>query len=472
MIETFRWALNSYRFLFCKRCTGRRGGNKEEQKKPMNTHNAVVIGANEEAIFSIDLAHRYGLHVDALDGNANAAGMSRAEAAHHVDINDLEAVYRITDAVEPSVVLPAPIGHCLTTVGAVNDRYGLVGVSQKAASICTDKYLFHQELFREGLRDAQQILLPEGMKYGTAMQELLDQLTEYPVVVKPRYGSGSRSVEICGNDQELECLLRYEICAGKEALEEDYIAETCAAGPEYGIDGAYVDGEFRMVLLRSKKNTPPPYRQCVGYESVLPEEESAFYAACIEQMQRMGEVIGFENCVVHADVIRRIPDDGPFVIETSARPSGHNLSNLFTPLASGVTLVEDFLKLAVPEMNSGMNPEPNAKPDSEMNAVSFSEAERERIKSKLFRPQKIRKLRIRYYDLPPGRVVSIPDKAQLEQEYPLLAYECRIRPGDILGEVRDGASVMGRGYYILEGKDAAELDLADERIRNAFRITK
>ncbi len=415
--------------------------------------NAVIIGANEEAVFSMELAHRYGLHIDALDGNAKAAGMPAADEAHHVDINDLKAVYAITDRIRPSVVLPAPIGHCLTTVGAVNDRYGLVGVSERAAVLCTDKYLFHEELTKAGLRDAEQVLLPKGsvmMDDGTEkdlVRKTLSQLTQYPVVVKPRYGSGSRGVEICGSDQELECLLRYELCADGGALTEDYVAESCIPGPEYGIDGAYAGGEFCMVLLRRKQNTPPPYRQCVGYESVLPREEPLFYERCIRLMQEVGEIVGLRNCVVHADIIRRMTDE-PFVIEASARPSGHHLSDRFTPLATGVTLVEDFLKLAMPELGS-----------EGLCAVG-----------QLFRPRNTRKLRIRYFDLRPGRVSEVPEADTMRKKPGVLEYVCHIRPGDLLEEVRDGASVMGRGYYILEGKDKAELDRKDLEVRAGFRM--
>ncbi len=431
--------------------------------------NALVIGANEEALFSIEEAHRAGLWVAALDGNKDAKGMPAADAAYHVDINDLEAVYAVTDPLQPCVAVPGPIGHCLTTVGAVNDRYGLPGVSESAARLCTDKLQFHKVMAENGLRKAQQVFLREGQ--SVCAEELL-ALTDYPVVVKPRYGSGSRGVEICGCLQELLCLLRYEILqqgmgtlpgetGGAQAGEipseetygqnltgvmpEDYVIETCVPGPEYGIDGAYVDGEFRMVLLRRKKNTPPPYRQCVGYYSVLPEEEPVFYEKCCERMQRMGEVLGFQTCVVHADIIRRRLSEEhltnePFVIEASARPSGHNLSNLFTPLASGVTLVEDFLKLALGGQRDG-----------------------------LFRPAAVRKLLIRYFDLTPGRVERVPDREKLLQSYPLLAYECRMQEGDVLAPVTDGASVMGRGYYILEGENDTQLDLLDERLRAEFR---
>ena len=426
---------------------------------------ALVIGANEEAVFSIETARKYGLRVAAMDGNPKAAGLTAADEAYHLDINDLTAVFAVCDRLEPLVVMPAPIGHCLTTVGAVNDRYHLAGVSESAAEICTDKYLFHRKMEEQGLRDAQLVLLCGGK---AVQEEDIAPLTGYPVVVKPRLGSGSRNVEICGNAQELLCFLKYE-AAENGVLTEDYVAETCIPGPEYGVDGAYVDGRFRMVLLRRKKNTSPPYRQCVGYYSVLPGEEPAFYENCCRLMQEMGEAIGFENCVVHADLIRRREESGeltdiPFVIETSARPSGHNLSNLFTPLASGVTLVEDFLKLALlSEPDAGFLQE-----HARLSSWTDGESDQEKVREKLFVPQTVRKLLIRYFDLPEGMVRKVPDPELLAGKYPLLDYSCRILPGEKLSLVRDGASVMGRGYYILEGKDDKELDELDAGIRSEF----
>ena len=359
---------------------------------------ALVIGANEEAVFSIRTAQRHGLWVDAMDGNEKAKGLPAADEAYPVDINDLTRVFEITDRLQPCAVVPAPIGHCLTTIGAVNDRYHLAGVSQAAAEKCTDKYRFHQAMREAGLRNAELVLLKEGQK---VREEELSGMTRFPVIVKPRFGSGSRGVEICGNRQELLCFLQYEL----------------------------------------------------GKDTGLPEEEPAFYEKCCRLMQKTGEAMGFRNCVVHADLIRERREDGtltdePFVIETSARPSGHNLSNLFTPLSTGVTLVEDFLKLALPELMDSRNE----------NAEG------------LFRPEKTRKLLIRYFDLAKGTVRSVPDPGELKERYPLLDYVCHIRPGDQLAEVRDGASVMGRGYYILEGENDAQLDAADEKLRAEFRV--
>ena len=54
---------------------------------------ALVIGANEEAVFSIRTAQRHGLWVDAMDGNEKAKGLPAADEAYPVDINDLTKVF-------------------------------------------------------------------------------------------------------------------------------------------------------------------------------------------------------------------------------------------------------------------------------------------------------------------------------------------------------------------------------------------
>ena len=60
-----------------------------------------------------------------------------------------------------------------------------------------------------------------------------------------------------------------------QPYDEDYCVETCVQGTEYGVDGVFVDGEFKLILLRGKKNTPPPYRECVEYYSVIETDKNA-----------------------------------------------------------------------------------------------------------------------------------------------------------------------------------------------------
>ena len=479
---------------------------------------AAVIGASSESIHAIKIAHKLGLKVVAFDGNPQAPGLADADMAYPVDIRFPGKIFNILDQDRPSAVIPVPIGRYLTTTGAVNDRYGTLGVSEKSAILCTDKYCFHNKLNKYGLRGIPVALLPSGLKnaedivqliFGchlsqsvalhfseeavqtqsenTAVQSIPQSSTatqlrsenaatvlprpqsstatqlrsenaatvlprpeslaaiqpcpenaagvSFPMIIKPRFGSGSRGVVLIRNKEELQ--REAEAIA---PLSEDFIAEACVEGTEYGVDGAFVNGVFHLILLRSKINTPYPYRQCVGYYSVPATKEPVFTETVCRFLQKAGRCLGLVNTLMHADIIRQ-QDGQPFLIELSARPSGHNLHNLFTPLVTGIDPVEEFLKLS-------------------LGTIQPEEA---------FHTAHSRNMLIRYFDLPEGVVESLPDRQQLAQ-YPLVRWNCNLKIGDAIKQVTNGASIMGRGYFILEADDEGALMHDADDILHMFRI--
>ena len=386
--------------------------------------NAAVIGASSESIYAINAAHGLGLKVTALDGDKNAPGLGHADAPFVADIRDASIVAGILDEHRPDIILPVPIGRYLIASGSMNDRYGLKGVSFKSADLCTDKYAFHCALSAKGLRSAKVSLFPAG-----SVSADTDSFS-FPLVAKPRYGSGSRGVEIFSDAAELnKCFL------SAAPYDEDYIIEECAEGDEYGVDGIYTGGRFQLILLRKKLITPPPYRQCVAYFSV--PEDSPFKNRVADLLQECGETLGLRDCVMHADIIRTASDD-PFVIELSPRPSGHNLHNLFTPLSTGVDEVAAFIRYAL-----GM--EYNIKP-----AVCEP-------------------MMIAYFDMT-GRVTSVPEESLIRSKYPVMDYKCHITPGMELGSVKDGHSLMGRGYYILKAADRETLNRYSLELKAEFEV--
>ncbi len=394
---------------------------------------AAVIGASSESIYTINKARELGLEVIALDGDPKAPGLEAADKAFVVDIRDPEKVFTILDDNRPDVVLPVPIGRYLTTTGAVNDHYGICGVSYNAAVNCTDKYEFHRLLSEHDLRKVELYLISAGEESVDA-----DELNLiYPVVVKPRFGSGSRGVQIYNTKEELKKDFLSEL-----PFDEDYCIEGFVDGPEYGVDGVFLDGKFNLILLRGKKNTKPPYRECVGYYSIVRTgENSIFYDKIRDLMQKCGEILGFKNNLIHADIIKDL-NGNPFIIETSARPSGHNLHNLFTPMASGVDEVVEFVKYALPDLGLNSSFEPNV----------------------------AKNMIIRYFDFENVRVNKVPDEKKLREKYPLRAWKCNIEEGMFLGKVTNGASVMGRGYFILEAASSFELDGYCDAVKSEFEL--
>lgn len=396
---------------------------------------AVIIGASEEALHTIEKAHAYGLWVTALDGNPTAAGLQAADKGLVVDISDEKAAIEAVRSENADFVLTVPIGRYLTTVGAVNDALGLPGISRKTAVLCTDKFLFHQKLQEQNLRLCRCYSVGEG-KDKRENDESAAKIIKgemplcYPAILKPRFGSGSRGIHMIGNKGELKAALN-------EVKGEAYVLEECAQGEEYGVDGAVIQDSFHMVLLRKKENTPPPARQAVGYFSVLPKDP--FWHQVYEYLKKVASCLELKECLFHADIIRR--EEGPFVIELSARPSGHNLHNLFTPLCTGIDMAEEYIRYR----------------------MGFSCH---------FEAENTKQMMIHYFDMQ-GKITQVPDKYQIEQamaetEAVLVCWECRIREGEELSPVCDGHSVMGRGYFVLAGKDQKELLWQAEKIKGLF----
>lgn len=398
---------------------------------------AAIIGASREALHTIEKAHEYGLKVTALDGDPKAAGLKAADEAIVADISDENLVIETLRKNRPDFLLTAPIGRYLTTTGAVNDALNLPGISRKMAVLCTDKFLFHERMQEAGLRQCRcygwdgERLKEAGNNGGNSLEEtevfLRDPKISFPAILKPRYGSGSRGIHVVYDREHLSSAL-------KEAAGEAYVLEECIAGEEYGVDGAVTEKGFAMVLLRRKENTPFPARQAVGYYSVQPSEE--FWNQVNEYMAEAVRCLGLRECLLHADILKG--EKGPFAIEISARPSGHNLHNLFTPLCTGVDPAGEYMKYRM--------------------GLPYD-----------FVPRNTKPMMIHYFDLA-GKAAHVPDRAQAEEalEARLLAWQCCIREGEELKRISDGHSLMERGYFVLEGGDDDFLKAQGERVKALF----
>lgn len=415
---------------------------------------AALIGAGSEALHTIKKAQELGVFVIALDGNPAAEGLAAADLGLPVDISDEQAVLDVLKREKPDFVITGPIGRYLTTAGAVNDALGLEGISRQAAVLCTDKYLFHTRLSGGGLRNCRCVLIP-GMSAGNCektvderrlqVDNLLAEASDvgYPAILKPRYGSGSRGIFFLeGRDQLREALL-WLAGLGEDAspAEEDYVLEEAAPGQEFGVDGAVDREGFHLILLRRKLLTPPPARQAVGYLSVVPDsrENRELMERVRRYMAQTAALLGLKSCLLHADLM--IEGEGIFAIEVSARPSGHYLHNVFTPMATGVDMAEAYIRSRC--------------------GLPWS-----------YEPLSCRHLLIRYFDLKPGKVKTVPVSGmlQLPEGIRLREWQCAIRPGDVLEPVTTGHSVMGRGYFILEGPSDQKLVDAAERVEGLFEM--
>lgn len=375
---------------------------------------AIVIGASNESIHAIELAKKRGLKVLAFDGNPNAPGFNVADEYYALDINNVDSIYKIIDDHgiyrEDMFVLPVPIGRALVCTGLVNEHYGLIGPNKELTEICTDKWLFHHRLNKCGLRNNECVLVKKG--------EVCNLTPKAPLIVKPRFGSGSREVMYIASEKEWNSVVK------RMPFEEDFVVEDAIPGQEYGVDGMVLNGEFYSILIRKKINTPYPIRQCIGYMNLRNDNQSIEIEKCINEYLKLviGE-IGMENGVFHADVI--LNGDKPFVIELSPRPSGHRLHDLFTPLVTGIDMVSvyiDYVNGEVYPINKSV-----------LDSVYL----------------------IRFFDME-SEIKRIPNQEYIVNKYNVLKYNCNLKVGD-KRHIIDGHSLINRGFFILRGNDEDEV---------------
>ena len=378
---------------------------------------ALVLGASSEAIHAIQVAQQRGYYVVALDGDPEALGLTSADESAVIDISDPDAVARYVGNDIPACILPVPIGRALVATGELNDRWGLAGISRATAELCTDKYSFSQTLKPLGLRSATCYLAEDVRSSSSLLEEMA-----LPLVVKPRFGSGSRGVSLVSSHEEAFSLLK-----------EGDIVEEALPGFEYGFDGLVHGGRLAPLLLRKKVNTPPPVCQCVGYQA-LTRDDPAYYAV-VPLIDRVISAIGLNDGLLHADVM--FDGNCASVIELSGRPSGHCIHSHLVPLATGLDPIELFLSCCVE--------------GEELPALGEA-----------------RPMYMGFFDLGEGVVRKMPSQERLMRRFGELEYQVCFSIGDRLGKTLDGG-VTQRGHFIIPGSGEDALRNAKDLL-NMFEI--
>lgn len=387
----------------------------------------LIVGAGADSVHMIQTAKQLGVYTIGIDKNPDAKGLSLVDESIIQDIADKNIIETIVEEILPDFILPIPIGRCLCTTGYINDKFHLPGVGFQAANVSTDKLLFHQTLQKAGLRLINAFLLKDG---------IMDKknIVIYPAVLKPRFGSGSRDVYFLRDENDLKMALKKIHCA-----KEDFILEQAVEGEEYSVDGAVINNEFVMTLLRKKVITPLPVRQPVSsFSVVLTEENEKLIFLVNKYVSQVVKELNYNNCLINIDLI--INGDYIFAIEAAPRPSGHNLHSIFVPAATGIDMAQQFVHYLI--------------------GNSFD-----------FLPKKVKSLQIKYFDFEDKEINEIPTFDFLLRQLGnrLIKWDCKINPGDYMNPITDGHSIMGRGFFIIEGENETDLTQQSNWIMKQFK---
>lgn len=186
--------------------------------------------------------------------------------------------------------------------------------SPEIIEICNDKWMTYEFLTTNGFNAPKSFL-----KIEDVMKNIEEGALSYPIIVKPRYGCGSISVEIAYDKEDLKYLtkkanqeittsyLKYE----SAVTEDKIIYQECLKGQEYGADIINdLNGNMQNIIVRKKiamRSGETDIAELVD-EPIIRDE-----------LKRLGSIT---KHIANMDCDVFLVDDKPYILEMNARFGG------------------------------------------------------------------------------------------------------------------------------------------------------
>ena len=375
----------------------------------------LIIGAGFGQVPAIKKAKELGLTVIAIDKNPKAIGMSMADFSYEVDILDREGALQIAKKHDINGVMTMQSDLPVPTIGYINDKLGLKGVSCEVAEVCSNKIETRKRLeIKKSLQPLYRIVANES-EAKIACKEI-----GLPCVVKAPDSSGSRGITKVNDERQIVQAVNeaFKFSRKKEIIVEEYIK-----GLEFGAQTFSVDGICKIVLLHSDILSELPYMIPVGHSFPfigLSNEETEI---AIEDIKQAINALGIENGPANVDFILDEKSRRIKILEIGARIGATCLPEL-VEYHTGIDWVEQTIFNSISE-------ESYLEPTKRVPVTAFIiEADKDGV--------------LEGY--------SFPKEYLLDDR--LLEYEITASPGEIVNKLRKGTDRIGK--VIFKGENIEE----------------
>lgn len=299
-----------------------------------NKKSVLIFGVGDLQKSIINRAHMMGLYVIGIDPCADAYCKNDVDAFEIVGGQDFEGTCAVVEKYGVDAIVTAATDKPLVMMARIAEKYKFPFYSVKTAEWSTDKFQMKRRFEIGEVPHAQGRLVTKADEVKGL---------SFPLIVKPRDNSGSRGVVLCRNLFELQE-------ASKDALSfshlDSVLVEEFIEGQEYSIEGLHYDGKTEVIQFTEKTTTPFPYnvelahKQPANLTSMQRDEITAIIC-------KIAHCMKYENCPSHTEL--KINSKGVFVIETSPRLGGGNITSHLVPLSTGVNMEDQLLHIALGE---------------------------------------------------------------------------------------------------------------------------
>ena len=298
----------------------------------------LIIGAGFLQDFVIQKSVKMGYETLAVDADPNAIGFKHASKYKVINIVDKEACLEYAMEEQIDGVLTAATDYGVLTVSYIAEKMHLPGLNYISAELIKNKYKVRKCLYENHVDDTEKAY---EINSETDLKSLSQEL-EYPVIVKPCDGSGSRGISRVDNADDLITACQY---AMEGSITHRAEIEKFIIGDEYGAETLVSNGCVNVLGIMKKYMTEPPYYAELGHSIPcgLPIEIEQKAIKCVESAVK---ALGINHGSVNMDM--KITSDGKVhIIDIGARMGGNMIGPCIIPYGTGLDYVGNMIRNAV-----------------------------------------------------------------------------------------------------------------------------
>ncbi|MEE0945209.1 MAG: ATP-grasp domain-containing protein [Acutalibacteraceae bacterium] len=373
----------------------------------------LIIGAGFLQSFVIRKARELGYEVLAVDADKNAVGFKYAHKHAVINIVDEKACLEYARKENIDGVLTAATDYGVLTASFIAEQLGLNGIDYSVAKIIKNKYQVRKKLTLSGADDTGEVFQVSSVEEAEKIKNEID----YPVMVKPCDGSGSRGASKVEKAEDLTVACELAI---SNSLSRLSTVEPFIVGNEYGVESFVKDGEIYVLGVMKKTMTKPPFYAELGH--ALP---NGLDKAVEEKIRNCAEkaikTLGIDFGSVNMDLL--LTENGEVhIVDIGARMGGNLIGSHIIPIGTGIDYMGNMIKAFVND-------------DYDFSPVN-----------------KCKDVSTRLLALSAGVVEKLPDFASLENENVII--EHRLNVGDEIMPYR--TNLDGCGYVVCTGEGCEE----------------
>ncbi len=297
----------------------------------------LILGAGPMQVPIIALAKELGYCTVVADYDPKAPGFIYADVISTISTIDKEAVLKLAQEEKVDGLLTTS-DYPVRVVSYVGEKLCLPTMTQRVAQVCTNKY------------EQRQLFKDSGVNTPFFIQCNLDSdltgLTAYPYIVKPVDSSASRGVEEVNNSSQLKEAIK---AACEQSRTGNAIVESFIGGKEFSVETLTQGGTTHIIQITEKLTRGEELGYFVEDTHIEPARISEEEAAAIRsEVFKATKAVGVDNCPTHTEI--KLWDGKPFIIEMACRLGGDYITSDLVPLSTGISMMENLIRLSVGEM--------------------------------------------------------------------------------------------------------------------------